>query len=96
MKSVVAFLLSRWFLSFVGTALLAALVWFFGPLLAPFEGWLVRLGIVVLMLLIWAGVNLLLDVRRRRRDAALTAGVAASTADPAAAAVAEEGAALRE
>ncbi|HWF76881.1 MAG TPA: type VI secretion system membrane subunit TssM, partial [Caulobacteraceae bacterium] len=96
MKSVVAFLLSRWFLSFIGTALLAALVWFFGPLLAPFEGWLVRLGIVVLMLLVWAGVNLLLDVRRRRRDAALTAGVAASTADPAAAAVAEEGAALRE
>ena len=74
--NLVGILLSRWFLSFVGTALLAVLVWFFGPLLSPLESWLVRLAIILFMLVVWAGVNLLLDLRKRRRDAALTAGLA--------------------
>ena len=32
MKAFLRFLLSRWVLSFVGVAILAVLVWLFGPL----------------------------------------------------------------
>ncbi len=96
MPGVLASLASRWVLSLVGTALLAILVWFFGPFLAPLEGWGVRLAIVVAMLALWAGVNLLLDIRRRGRDAALAKGVVEAAADPAIAASAEEAAALQQ
>jgi type VI secretion system protein ImpL len=93
MTTVLRVLLSRWLLTFIGTALLAGLVWFLGPLLEPLEGWPIRLGIVLVFLLIWAGANLLIDRARRRREAALTAGVAADAGDSARA---EEVAALRE
>ena len=96
MSQILGFLLSRWFLSFIGTALLAILVWFFGPLLTWLESWIVRLIIVLLMFVVWAGVNLLLDLLKRRRDADLTAGLTASADDMGAAAKAEEVAALRE
>ncbi|HKS89064.1 MAG TPA: hypothetical protein VJR70_06455, partial [Stellaceae bacterium] len=79
---MLAFLVARWALSFLGTALLAALVWFFGPFVPALEGWIVRLVIILLMFAVWAGVNLWLDWRRRRREAALAEGVAAGTADP--------------
>ena len=94
MSAVAAFLVARWFLTFVGTALAAALVWFFGPFLPVLEGWGARLAIILLMLVLWAGANLLVDRRRRRREAALAEGVAA--ADPTALASAEEAAALRD
>ncbi|MCA1846827.1 MAG: hypothetical protein LC792_27255 [Actinobacteria bacterium] len=42
MNPVLAFLVARWFLTFVGTALLALVLWFFGPFFEPLEGWLVR------------------------------------------------------
>jgi type VI secretion system protein ImpL len=74
----IAILKSRWTFSFIGTALLAGLVWFFAPLLAWFEDWPPRLALVAALLLIWAGANALLDMRRRRRDAALTRGLAAT------------------
>ena len=96
MSAVLAFLVARWFLSFIGTALLAALVWFFGPFLEAFESWVVRLAIILVMFALWAGINLLLDWRRRRRDRALTEGVAAGAPDPAGLASAEEAAALRD
>jgi type VI secretion system protein ImpL len=96
MTAALVFLRSRWFLSFVGTVLLALLLWLFGPLWSALEGWGVRLALVVLMLAIWVGVNLLLDFRRRRRDAALTAGLAAAPPDLAATAAAEEAAALQD
>jgi type VI secretion system protein ImpL len=96
MTAVLVFLRSRWFLSFLGTALLALLVWLFGPLWSALEGWGVRLALIVLMLAVWVGVNLLLDFRRRRRDAALTAGLAAAPPDLAATAAAEEVAALQD
>ena len=92
MKSVIAILTSRWFISFVGTALFAGLVWVFGPLLPQFEDSSVRLAVILLMLLIWGGANLLLDVRRRGRDAALAKGVTASAGTGAT----EEAAALRD
>ena len=97
MSAVLAFLVGRWFLTFIGTALLAALVWFFGPFLEAFESWVVRLVIIVAMLAVWAGINLLLDWRRRRRERALAEGVAAAgEPDPAGLASAEEAAALRD
>ena len=58
--------------------MLAGLVWSFAPLLPQFEDRSMRLVVILLMLLIWGGANLLLDVWRRRRDAALSNGVAAS------------------
>jgi type VI secretion system protein ImpL len=48
------------------------------------------------MLLIWAGVNFWLDRRRKKTDTALVEGVTASQGDTAAAASAEEVAAMRE
>ncbi len=87
---------SRWLLSFIGTALLALVVWFFGPLLDALEPVTPRLAIVLAMLLVWAAVNFLLDRRRRRRDAALVEGVATPAVDATAQAAAEEVAALRD
>jgi type VI secretion system protein ImpL len=89
-------LVSRWFITFIGTALLALLVWFFGPFLAILEAWGVRLAIVIVMLTLWAGLNLVLDIRRARRDAALAKGVTETAVDPAAVASAEEVAAVQE
>jgi type VI secretion system protein ImpL len=96
MKPILEILFSRWVLSCLGTVLLAVLVWFFGPLLSPLESWLVRLAIILVMVVVWLGANLLLDLRKRRQEASLTAGL---TADPAAGtetAKAEEAAALRD
>ncbi|MEJ0018250.1 MAG: type VI secretion system membrane subunit TssM [Acetobacteraceae bacterium] len=78
MQPLLDAVLSRWCVSFLGTALLAGLAWFFTPLLPGFEDWLPRLGLVAVLLLAWGGTNALLDLRRRRRDAALTRGIAAS------------------
>ena len=94
---VVRFLLSRWVLSFVGVAILGLLVWLFAPLLESFEGWLPRLIVVSVLLLVWAATNLLLDWRRRRREHALEAGV--TQAEPGARVedrAGEEAAALNE
>ena len=90
------FLVSRWLVSFVGTAVLAAIVWFFGPFWAALNGWGIRLAIIVAMLALWAGINLALDMRRARRDAALAKGVAETAPDPTATASAEEAAALQD
>ena len=102
MKPLLRFLGSRWFLTGIGTLLLAGLVWYLGPLLPFLEGWIARLAVVLVMLAVWAGVNLLLDWRRRRRDRALTDGVAAnavagaSAGDKSASASAEEVGAMRD
>ncbi|MFH5926814.1 type VI secretion system membrane subunit TssM [Roseomonas xinghualingensis] len=71
----------RWVLSFVGTALLAMLLWLFGPLLPWLEDWAPRLAIVLVMLLVWLGANLLVSRRRRKREGALAAGVTALAGD---------------
>ena len=81
MNALFAFLIARWALSFLGTALLAALLWVFGPFLSFLEAWEIRLGLIILMFAVWAGTNLWLDWRRRRRDAVLTEGVAAAPAE---------------
>ncbi len=95
MRRAIDLLLSRWSLSFVGTALLGALIWLFGPLLAPLESGIARLAIVVALLLVWVGANLLIDRRRHRRDAALAEGVADGSDVEGQSRTAEEVAALR-
>ena len=97
MRAVLRFLGSRWFLSFIGVALLGLLVWWFGPFLPFLEPWITRAAVIGGMLLIWACVNFWLDHRRRKNDAALVKGVTeAAQADPSLAASAEEVAAMRD
>ncbi len=96
MRAVLRFLGSRWFLSFIGVALLGVLVWLFGPFLTFLESWIARTIVIVVMLLIWGGVNFWLDLRRRKNENALVEGVTAAQADPTAAASAEEVAAMRD
>jgi len=74
-------LASRWIASFIGTALLAVLVWFFTPLLSGFEEQWPRLIVLLALLLAWGGSNLFLDIQQRRRDAALTHGIAARSVE---------------
>jgi type VI secretion system protein ImpL len=78
MSAFLRLLRSRWSLSLLGIVLLAVLVWLFGPLLPPLEGWVARLAIVLLLLVLWAGVNLVLDWLARRHDSALSAGLTES------------------
>jgi type VI secretion system protein ImpL len=79
MGKILGFFVSVWFLSFIGVAVLAALVWFFGPFLPALSGIIIRAAIILVLLLVWFGVNLWLHFRRKKRDDQLAAGVAAAT-----------------
>jgi type VI secretion system protein ImpL len=96
MKAFLRFLLSRWVLSFVGVAILAVLVWLFGPLVEFLEGWVARLAVVLALLIIWAGTNLILDLLHRRREQRLEKGVTETVAESADDSAREEAAALAE
>ena len=79
-----------------GVVLLSLLVWWFGPFLSLLEGWIARAVVIAVMVVLWAGANLLLDRRRQRTETALVEGVAGPAPDPSAAASAEEAAAMRQ
>src|SRR5215510_8371582 len=96
MQAVLRFLGSRWVLSFIGVAILALLVWFFGPLIEFLEGWVARLAVVLALLIIWAGTNLILDLLRRSRERKLERGVTETVAESADDSAREEAAALAE
>ena len=96
MKAVFGFLLSRWFLSFIGVALLAVLVWVFGPLLPVLQSVIIRAAIVAVILLLWLGINLFVSWRKRSAENDLAKGVAEGPVDPTIAASAEERAALHD
>ncbi|WP_298222622.1 type VI secretion system membrane subunit TssM [Acidocella sp.] len=96
MKKILGFFASRWFLSFIAAAVLAALVWFFAPFIHALSGVIVRLAIIIVILLVWLGSNLLLDRQRKKRDAALAEGVADAGAASQDKAAAEELATLSE
>jgi type VI secretion system protein ImpL len=81
MSAVASAMLSRWTVSLLGTLLLAGLAWVFGPLLPQLQEWPLRLALVLVMLLIWAVANLLLELRQRGRDTALASGLTAATAE---------------
>ena len=93
MRAMLGFFTSRWFLTGIGAALLAALAWIFGPLLAALEDWPLRAAIVAAIVLVWFGVNFWIMRRRNKADADLVAGAAGGAA--AADASAEEVAAMR-
>jgi type VI secretion system protein ImpL len=80
MAKVFGFFMSRWFLSFIGVAVVSALLWFFGPFLAALAGLIIRLAIILVLLLVWLGINFWLDQRRKTKDKQLAAGVAAGVA----------------
>ncbi len=93
---------SRWFRTFLGAALLAIIIWFFGPLLGigalhPLEGTLAR-GLALAVILVgWVIENLIHQLRAGKRDRALADGMAAQPdTDPNATASAEEMALLAE
>ncbi|WP_158927904.1 type VI secretion system membrane subunit TssM [Acidisphaera sp. S103] len=96
MRAILRFLGSRWFLTFLGVVLLSLLVWWFGPFLSLLESWIARALVIAVMVLLWAGTNLLLDRRRKRTETALVEGVAGPAPDPSATASAEEAAAMRQ
>lgn len=96
MQQILHILVSRWVLSFIGATILALLVWVFGPLLDLLEGWPLRLAIVLALLLVWVLANLLIDLRRRRREQALEKGVAEKAPGGVDSSAGEEAAALRE
>ena len=88
---------SRWSTSFAGIAAISAIVWYFGPFVPILQPWYMRLGTIVVLVLLWTGINWFLDRRRRKKDSALVKGVADSAkADATAAASAEEVAAMTE
>ena len=96
MQAVLRVLTSRWLLSFIGTAILALLAWFFAPLVEALEGWLPRLAIVLALLSTWAASNLLVDIARRHRERRLELGVAERAPGGANDDADEEAAALRQ
>src|ERR1035437_2993970 len=73
---MMAFLGSRWFLSFIGVAILAVLVWFFGPLLAVLDGWIERAAVIAVLVMIWGLVNFLIGRRKSKAEDALVKGAA--------------------
>ncbi len=78
---------TRWFISLLGVLILAALIWFFGPLFAfadyrPLDGPITRLVVILVLLFIWAMFNILLLLRARRTDKEMTEEIIAAPAEP--------------
>ena len=96
LRAILNKLRSRWFLTFVGVALAAALIWVFGPFFAVLAGALARGAVILLLFAVWAIVNLILDRKRREADKLLIEGITQSKEDTSAAASSEEAAAMRE
>jgi len=78
---------SRWFRTFIGAALLAVVVWYFGPLLGigalhPLDSELVRDIVVAVIFVGWLVENLIHKLRANNQEKALVDGVAAQATDP--------------
>jgi type VI secretion system protein ImpL len=85
MHKIFSFLFSRWVVTFVAAAILAALVWEFGPFLPQLADPILRMIIIAAIFGVWLVVNLLFALRRKQREDLLTAGIAAPDAAPSAA-----------
>jgi type VI secretion system protein ImpL len=81
-KRVLAFFIGRWFLSFVGAAALAVIVWLLGPLLALLEGVVARLVAIAAIFLVWLLANLAISLIARRRQKKMVAQLTEATPDP--------------
>ena len=81
LKGILAVLTARWFLTLVGAAILAALIWYFGPLLAvadqkPLASDFNRLLAILGITLLWGVSNLWSLRRSHARGQALVEAVA--------------------
>ena len=76
---------SRWFRSFFGVAVVSVLIWLLGPLLGlgelhPLHTEVARAIVIVAIVAAWLVLNVIQELRARRRDAELAAGAAAPDA----------------
>ena len=90
-----AILKSHWFNTGLGLLVLAAVIWFFGPLLGfgemhPLDSQLARLMLIGVLFVLWLAINLMRMAKARKRDKALVDNVVAATPDKDATASAEE------
>jgi type VI secretion system protein ImpL len=82
LKSLLALLTARWFLTLIGAVLLALLVWYFGPLVSiagrtPLADERTRLLLVLAISVIWGAGNLLAQRRAAAADNRLIEAIAA-------------------
>ncbi len=80
MKKVIQFITQGWFLALIGIILLAAVVWFIGPVIAiadykPLESDVVRLGVIFVVLVLWGLNNLRSSHSARKSSEALEEAV---------------------
>src|ERR1700733_2181009 len=91
-SQLLAVLLGRWTMSFAGAGIACMLVWYLGPLVPGGSQPLPRALMILVVILLWAGVNLVLSWHRRRREGALAAAVTEGAASGTAAQGAAHGA----
>src|SRR4051794_437622 len=86
------FFANRWVRTFLGAAVLAVLIWFFGPMIGigaahPLDPELVRIIVIAGIFVFWLVWNLMQTIRAHRREKALAEGL---TSEPDAAAKEKE------
>jgi type VI secretion system protein ImpL len=67
--------ISRWILSFIGVAILAAILWFFGPFWHPLAAIWLRALIIVLLIALWLLGNVWLHRKHAQREISLEQGI---------------------
>jgi type VI secretion system protein ImpL len=85
---MLALLKNKWFLTFIGLLLLAALIWFGGPYIAiadakPLEGVLGRLIAILVLVVVYALLLTIGQLRSKQASQRLAAGVAKQEDSPA-------------
>ncbi|MBE7209394.1 MAG: type VI secretion system membrane subunit TssM [Gluconacetobacter diazotrophicus] len=68
METLGAVLLNRWTASFAGMAIACTIGWYLGPLIPGLQSELARALAILVLVLLWAGINGVISLRRRRRD----------------------------
>ncbi len=74
MKKVFDFFKKKWVIQLIGVIALSLLIWFFGPLISiagkiPFETELSRLIAILLIVLLWGGYQLFVQIKANRANA---------------------------
>ena len=85
MRKILSVLTARWFVTLIGVLLLAAIIWFAGPLLGfgdarPLDSELVRVVVIAVLLVIWAFAVAWSIVRSRNANARLVDDMAQEAA----------------